>query len=191
LVKGDNFLDLSNPEEYISYKILLTRKNEICTSEDEFKRNPKHTYQFVITDTAEELSTSIEDLTSKAKAYKLFSEIETDYEKLAYLCEKVSGKIIHKSNKELVLDSINKAILNQTAKFIQEISNKYIDTEILIKKAVDRGFIKKFKTEYVLTDGNITLCGPGKIPTLGTACEFLNQPKNQEHKLLIEALVNK
>ena len=187
--KDDNHLDLSIPMEYVNYKILLAWKDDICPSEDELQSNPKHTYQFVITNDNEELTNSVKDLSSKTQAYRIFGNIENDFEKLAYLCEKIAGKTIHKSNKDLILDSINKAILNQTQKFIIESSNKYLDTEILLKKAVDRGFVSKYKNEYLLKEGNVTLCPPGKIPTLATACEFLNLPKNQEYNLMLQAMI--
>ena len=187
LRKGDNYFDLSIPEEYIAYKILLSRKDDIAPSEEELRRSRKSTYQFVITTDEDELGQSIEDLTSKAKAYKLFATMENDYEKLAYLCQKVEGKTIPKTNKELILDTINKAIIGKTSKFIIEASNPYLDTEILISKAVDKGYINKFRNEYVLADGNITLCLPDKIPSLTTACEFLNKPKSQEYLLSLQA----
>jgi len=181
LMKGDNYFDLSVPEEYIAYKILLSRKDDIAPSEEELRKGRKHTYQFVITTDETELGLSIEDLTSKAQAYKLFGAIDNDFEKLAYLCQKVAGKTIPKSNKELILDTINKSIIGTTKKFILEASNPYLDTEILISRAVEKGYINKFKNEYILADGNITLCAPDKTPSLLTACEFLNKPRNQEH----------
>ena len=180
-MKGDNYFDLSVPEEYIAYKILLSRKDDIAPSEEELRKGRKHTYQFVITTDETELGLSIEDLTSKAQAYKLFGAIDNDFEKLAYLCQKVAGKTIPKSNKELILDTINKSIIGTTKKFILEASNPYLDTEILISRAVEKGYINKFKNEYILADGNITLCAPDKTPSLLTACEFLNKPRNQEH----------
>jgi hypothetical protein len=190
LVKGDNYFDLSNPNDYINYKILLTNKDFIAPSEEALRKYPKHTYQFVITSDEEDLASSIGDLTGKAKAYRLFSEIEKDYDKLAYLCEKVAGKSIHIQNKEMILDAVNKMILTTTNKFIDEVENKYLDTEIILKKAVDKGIVRKQKTEYILVSHNLTLCPMGLNPSLRTACEFLNQPKNQEYLLEIEAQIN-
>ena len=189
LIKGDNYFNLSIPEEYISYKILLARKEDIAPNEMALRENKKNTYQFVITTDDTEMELSVEDLTSKSKAYRLFGIIEDDFEKLSYLCQKVSGKTIPKTNKELILDTVNKAILNSTTKFINEASNKYLDTEILIYKAVEKGYIKKYRNEYTLVEGNITLCPPDKIPSLITACEFLNQPKNQEYLMFVQAKV--
>jgi hypothetical protein len=190
LVKGDNYLDLSNPHDYIKYKILLTNKDFVAPSEEILRKCPKHTYQFVITSDEADLENSIGDLTGKAKAYKLFGEIERDYEKLAYLCEKVAGKSIHVQNKDMILDAVNKMILTTTNKFIEEVENKYLDTEILLKKAVDRGIVRKQKTEYILVSHNLTLCPAGLNPSLRTACEFLNQPRNQEYLFEIQGQVN-
>jgi hypothetical protein len=190
LVKGDNFLDLSSPYDYINYKIILTNKDFVAPSEESLRKYHKHTYQFVVTTDANELENSILELNSKAKAYKLYSEIESDFVKLSYLCEKIAGKYIHVGNKELILDAINKIILTNTQKFISELENKFLDTEILLKKAIDKGAIRKQKSEYILSSHNLTLCAAGLNPTLKTACEFLNMPKNQEYLLELQALVN-
>ena len=190
MLKGDNWLDLSTPMGFIDYKILLTNKDFICYSEEELRRRPKNTYQYVVTTEDEQLHMSITELTDKARAYRLFAEIERDMEKLAYVCEKVAGKSIHTHNRDLILDTVNKMILTNTKGFIKECENKYLDTEIMIKKAVDRGVIKKYKTEYILVSHNLVLCNPGLNPTLRTACEFLNMPKNQEYLFEIDAQVN-
>ena len=48
LTKQDNYLDLSNPEDYIRYKILLANKDYIAPSLKTLEDYPKATYQFVI-----------------------------------------------------------------------------------------------------------------------------------------------
>ena len=48
LHKQDNYLDLSVPEDYIKYKVLLANKDQICPSMQELEERPKATYQFVI-----------------------------------------------------------------------------------------------------------------------------------------------
>lgn len=48
LHKQDNYLDLSIPEQYIQYKILLANKDYIAASMEELEERPKATYQFVI-----------------------------------------------------------------------------------------------------------------------------------------------
>ena len=48
LTKEDNYLDLSIPEEYIKYKILLANSDVIAPSLKVLQDSPKATYQFVI-----------------------------------------------------------------------------------------------------------------------------------------------
>lgn len=48
LHKQDNYFDLSIPEQYIQYKILLANKDYIAASMEELENRPKATYQFVI-----------------------------------------------------------------------------------------------------------------------------------------------
>ena len=48
LTKSDIYLDLSNPEDYIKYKVLLANKDYIAPSLAELQDRPKATYQFVL-----------------------------------------------------------------------------------------------------------------------------------------------
>ena len=48
LIKGDNPLDLSEPIDYIKYKILLNNKEQIAPSIQALQDKPKATYKFVI-----------------------------------------------------------------------------------------------------------------------------------------------
>lgn len=191
LTKEDNYLDLSDPIDYIKYKILLSPRQipVICKSEMEYRRSPLPTYQFVITTDKEDISLDAADLRGKAKAFNLYSKIADNYEKLSYLLLKVAGKTIRKSDTNLIESAINTAILTKTEKFIKECENPYLDTEILILKAVDKGFVERYKDEYTLKDGRVLLCPLDLVPSLTTACQFLNAPKNQEYLLALQAQV--
>ena len=48
LRKQDNYFDLSVPEEYINYKILLANKDYIAPSLEEYERQPLETYEYYI-----------------------------------------------------------------------------------------------------------------------------------------------
>lgn len=48
LTKQDTVLNLSRPEDYLKYKVLLANKNIIASSIQELEDHPKASYQFVI-----------------------------------------------------------------------------------------------------------------------------------------------
>ena len=56
-------------------------------------------------------------------------------------------------------------------------------------KGVEKGVIRKRLDYYYLTDTNAPLAGPTSEPTLDLAAKFLNEPKNQELKFKLEALI--
>jgi len=56
---------------------------------------------------------------------------------------------------------------------------------LLIEKAIDAGKVIKSKGLYRTAEG-IELCEEGQVPTLDNAVAFLNDPKNQDIKLLIK-----
>ena len=67
LTKQDNILDLSDPEQYIKYKILLANKNFIAPSLEILTDYPKATYQFVIIAEGEETKTAKDNMSITMK----------------------------------------------------------------------------------------------------------------------------
>ena len=55
LTKQDNYFNLSDPEDYIRYKILLANKDFIAPSMQVLEDRPKSTYEFVIISEGEEV----------------------------------------------------------------------------------------------------------------------------------------
>ena len=79
------------------------------------------------------------------------------------------------------------AILFVIAIFAED---KLLSTKVLIRKAVENGLISKRGTFYYLTKENLPLCENNEDPTLNTAAKYLNLPKHQEIKLMLEAKTN-
>ena len=189
LGKEPKNLNLSNPDEYIDYKILLANKDFIAPSEEEFKRIRKATYQFMITKEGEALEASIDSLNTTSKAYMLYGEYKDDLEKLALIIEIATGKNVSTTDKKPVYFQVDKLIKTNPSKFIKAVEDEYLDTKLLIKKAVETGYIRKRQLYYYLTEGNKPLCNDKQEPTLQSACEFLNSPKHQEIKFTLEAQI--
>ena len=70
LSKQDNYLDLSSPEDYIKYKILLANKDFIAPSLKTLSDAPKATYQFVIIAEGDETRTAKDNLSYTMRSYK-------------------------------------------------------------------------------------------------------------------------
>ena len=137
------------------------------------------------------LDNVIETITDKSKAYMLFGENKQDYKKLIYIIKKLTGKsFAHNANEGAIYYNVDKLINEHTSKFIEEIENPFLSTELLIDEAVKQGVVRLRNNYYYLAETNAPLCETGSEPTLPNVTYYLNEPKNQEIKFIIEAKVN-
>lgn len=188
LTKTDSYLDLSIPDDYIKYKVLLANSDLIAPSIESLQDRPKATYQFVLIEEGAEEKTATNKVTVTQNCWKEFGKNEDNADVLKMVIEIVSGKPLSPSIK---LDSLKtKAadlISSDPKYFLQVITDPLLKTKILIKKAVEIGAISRRGDYYYLTEGDVPLCGNREEPTLTKAAQYLNTPKNQEMKFTLEA----
>lgn len=92
LHKQDNFLDLSDPTDYIKYKILLANKNHIAPSLSALQDQPKATYEFVIISETEKSKVANARMSAKKQCYKELGKIEDDINTLRLIIETIDGR---------------------------------------------------------------------------------------------------
>lgn len=188
LTKADNYLDLSSPDDYIKYKILLANKNFIADSIQTLQDKPKATYQFVIISEGEESRTAKSNMSTTMRCYKEFGKIENDSDVLRTIIETIDGRPTAPTEKlEFLHSKVNTLIQSDSKLFLRVITDPLLSTKVLIKKGVENGLISKRANFYYLKSDGSPLCGNNEEPTLSVAAKFLNLPKNQELKLSIEA----
>lgn len=190
LGKEPSFLDLSVPEEYIKYKILLANSDYISPSKEDLRNNRKATYQFVMSVDGANAIEAVNELNITAQAYKAFSAIQDDLKKLAVVVESTTGRTVSKFDKVAIWAMVDVAIKDDPAKFLKSTQDEYIDTKVLIKDGVSTGHIMKRQNFYYLTETRAPLCNEDQDPTLYSACQFLNSPKNQEILFLLQSKIN-
>ena len=187
LRKQDNFLDLSNPNDYIKYKILLANKDFIAPSMKELEDFPKATYQFVIIAEGEETKTAKKNMTILMQCYTLYGKIEDDVDALRVVIETITGVTVHKNTKKDFLQTkINDLIQSNSKMFLKVASDPLLPTKVLIRKSIEAGTIVKRGNQYYIKEGSIPMCDAGE-PTLNVASQWLNLPKNQTIKFSLEA----
>lgn len=188
LRKEDTILDLSNPNDYIRYKILLANKDLICPSMKELEDNPKSTYQYVLLQENNDLQQAASKTNLKMNCYKEFGKIEDNYDLLKFIVETINIRPLDDSIKiEFLRSEIDSIITSNPKSFYDTVKDPLINTKVLIKQAVQRGIIANRGNQYYLIDGNLPLCGNNEEPTLNIAAQFLNKPKNQTLKFNIES----
>ena len=188
LTKQDNVLDLSDPEQYIKYKILLANKNFIAPSLEALTDYPKATYQFVIIAEGEETRTAKDNMSITMKCYKEFGKIENDIDMLRTLVETIDGRPTSANVKlEFLQTKVNSLIQADSKLFLKTITDPYLPTKVLIKKAIEAGLISNRGNYLYLRQDNSPLCENNQEPTLSVASQYLNNPKHQDIKLTLEA----
>ena len=188
LTKQDNVFDLSNPEQYIKYKILLANKNFIAPSLEALTDYPKATYQFVIIAEGEETKTAKDNMSVTMKCYKEFGKIENDIDMLRTLVETIDGRPTSANVKlEFLQTKVNSLIQADSKLFLKTITDPYLPTKVLIKKAIEAGLISNRGNYLYLRQDNSPLCENNQEPTLSVASQYLNSPKHQDIKLTLEA----
>lgn len=187
LKKQDNYLDLSTPEGYIKYKILLANKDFIAPSLEELENCPKATYQYVIITESSEAKMAQNNMSTTMKCYTVYGKLEEDKDALRHIVETITGiKLSSSSKKEFLQTKINELIQSNSKLFLKVATDPMLQTKVLIKKCVEGGLIAQRGNQYYIRDGNVPMCDNGD-PTLVVAAQWLNLPKNQTIKLSLEA----
>lgn len=188
LLKTDNILDLSDPEQYIKYKILLANKDEIAPSLQALMDSPKATYKYVCIKEGEETSSARQEMSATMQAYMEYGKFENDADTLRTIIETIDGRPLAASTKiEFLQTKINKLIQADAKLFLRVITDPLLSNKVLIKSAVEKGLISNRGGYFYLKEDGSPMCGNGEDPTLNTAAKFIGLPKNQSIKFSLEA----
>lgn len=187
LKKQDNYLDLSSPEDYIRYKILLANKDFIAPSLKALEDYNKATYQFVIIGEDDETKSAKTAMSNTMMCYKEYGKIEEERDTLALIIEILDGRPVAPTSKlEFLQTKINDLIQANPKKFLKVVTDKLLSTKVLIKKSIAAGTItKRGDYLYLRSDGK-PLCEDNEEPTMNVAAMYLNNPKHQSIKLALE-----
>lgn len=189
LHKEDNILDLSNPEQYIDYKILLANKEFIAPSLQALEDKPRATYEYVIISENEESKRSRQKMTLMQQCYREFGKIESDAETLKTVIEIYSGKPVSENVKMDWLQGKTNDIIQQDNKmFLRIVTDEYLQTKVLIRRSINAGLIQK--RNDLLYYGGEPLCENGEESTINAAARFLNNPKHQQMLFSLQEKLN-
>lgn len=190
LTKQDNILHLSDPNDYIKYKVLLANTETICPSMKDLRERPKATYQFVITSDKELFTNTKNSVSYKMNCFREFGKVENDIDILRTVVEACEGRpVSENSNIEFVRAKCVELIEVNPKRFLDTITDKLLPFKVLLTKAVSHHVVTKRGDYYYYEDE--PLCLDGENPTFTYAAKYLALPKNQELKLVIESKIQK
>jgi len=184
LGKEGTTLDLSTPEDYIKYKTLLAYDDLVSPSitETSFKK----TYKYEIVSASDEDELLKKTINYSRKAYKLLDEIEESKEQLSGILRILTGRRVStESNHDWLIAKVGEELERNPKRFVEILNDADYKIKLLIERAIDSNKVIKNRGLYKTIDG-IELCGAGEVPSLDNAVDFLNDPKNQDIKLMLK-----
>lgn len=188
LHKQDNYFDLSIPEQYIQYKVLLANKDYIASSMEELENRPKATYQFVIISEGDETQKNLSRMDVTMECYTEYGAVKKDKDTLRVIIELLEKRPTSPQVKlDYLQGKVNEYIQADPRKFYSVITDKLLPTKVLIKRAVEAGLIGTKNNTYYLRKDGTPLCEMNEESTLNNAARYLSSIKHQELKFLLEA----
>lgn len=188
LHKQDNYLDLSVPEDYIKYKILLANKDQIASSLQELEDRPKATYQFVIISENAETASNLSKMDVTMECYTEYGAIRNDVDTLRVVIELIEGRpTAPKVKLDYLQGKVNEYIQKDPRRFLRTVKDELLPAKVLIKKCVEAGLIGKKNDTYYLRSDGTPLCEMNEDSTLNNAARYLTSVKRQELKYTLEA----
>ncbi len=187
LDKNIKVLDLSDPDDYISWKILKLQKDTIVEGGE--NRFSKGTYKFFIDDLDYEDKSRSKSATARKDAYKFFGKI-TDKGRTAmvdfltvYYQNKPGKRVPDGANPDWLEAELDKIIENDIDGFLLVSNDPEYDTKLFITKAIRSKAIVKVNGAYQLPDGEII------ADTLSTLIVCLKDEVNSESYMQIKARI--
>ncbi len=188
LHKQDNYFDLSAPEDYIRYKILLANSDYIASSLQELEDRPKATYQFVIISENAETQMNLTKMDATKRSYMEYGKVENDADTLRVIVETLEGRPMSQKVKlDFLQGKINEYIQKDPRKFLRVIQDELLPAKVLIKRCIEAGLIGKKNDAYYLREDGSPLCEMNEESTLNNAAKYISSVKRQELKYSLEA----
>ena len=189
LGKDDVALDLSIPEDYIVYKVLLNT-NLVANSPEQLKNEPRASYKYVMVLENESGKMEEDRINDKAQAFVFFNEISGSKDALRYVLRKC-GKYTSAGQKmNFLRKEVGKLI--EDPKYVKVIldikEDKLFKEKILLEEAVTLGVIDRISEQY-FTKENEPISGTGEEPNEWNAARYLGSPVGQDMRLAIEARI--
>lgn len=185
-------LKLSDPEDYIKYKVLLANSDIVAPSVQERIDRPKATYRYEMVRENEEDFIETVKMDATMESYKEFGKIEGNLDTMRVLVELLDARPYSPNEKAVFLKSRIKANIDaDPKKFLAAITDPLLPAKVLVRRGVELGVLSKRGDYYYLKADDSPLCETGETPTLSVAAKYLNLPAHQDVKFILESEVGK
>ena len=182
LGKDDTRLDLSDPIQYLMYKVLCVSPL-VATSLDEVRN--KATYRFVMVAEGEELQKEKSAVGNKVIAFEKYVQFKNNKDVLRYILRNLGRYTSKNQDLNFLQVEVAKMIEKDPNLFVAITADELIETKVLLEDAVEYGVVDKIEKKF-FTKEKQPISG-GETPDLETAAKYLASPLGQELRLTIQA----
>ncbi len=183
-------LDLSNPEDYIRYKVLLANSDIVSPSVQERMDRPKNTYRYEIVRETEETDIANAKLDATEQGFMELGRIKDDIDTLRVVAELLDNHPYAANTGQAFLRArVGSNIQSNPKNALKVLTDPLLHTKMLIRRGTELGVFTKRGDYYYLKSDNSPLCNGGEDPTLSVAAKYLNQPSHQDVKFLAESAI--
>lgn len=180
LGKLSEIWDLSDPINYIKYKMLLANKDDIAESTKLAKRKPTYKYAFV--DLEEVVAEQAREVDLEESAWEHFSKIKKSRTKMINILKLFGKRASDNSSDDFLKTEIRNIMESQNGyeKFVNACTDEDFDLKVQVEDALIQGVLVKDRNKYMFADGE--LLGVDLFDTIKT----LKDPKNQNTLLMLK-----
>jgi hypothetical protein len=186
LEKDDTVLDLSDPIQYIKWKVLCASPI-VANSLNEIRN--KATYRFVMIEEGEELIREKNALGAKVIAFEKYVEYKQNKSVLRYILRNL-GRYTSKDQKlDFLQVETAKMIDKDPNIFVSIATDPLIVTKVLLEECMEYSVVNVNDKKWYTKDNE--KISDGATPTFEVAAAYLDSPLGQEMRLGLEALLKK
>lgn len=181
LDKTGKKLDLSNPKDYIEWKILLANPEYICPSQDDLENKRKLTYRYVMNNDKQVAESVGKRADIKLANFEVYSRYKDDADMLRIIIYLVEHKKVSPKTKiEMLKDKLVYLMEHRSNECYAVMSNGLLEQKKAILVATEQGLISERNGYYYNKENGQKLAYDYEDSTLNNAANYLADPENQE-----------
>lgn len=186
LKKEGAMLHKSDPLDYIKLKIL--QDSEIISNNPAEIKNRKSQYRFVLIEQDQLHKEDTDVITFKKAAMKLHTMYENNVDVLRFILKSFNKNVSYSSKLPFLVNETWKLVELDPVRFSKLLSDEYVETKILVDKAVRYKLLNKANNLFYTATGDPVRLD-GEANDYEGAAKFLDSGAGQEMRLEFEAQI--
>lgn len=181
LDKTGKRLDLSNPKDYIEWKILLANPEYICPSQEALENKKKLTYRFVMNNDKQVAESVGKKADVKLELFETYAKYKEDADMLRIICYLIEHKKLSPATKiEMLKDKLVYLMEHRPNECYPVMSNGLLEQKKAIIVGTEKGILIERNGYYYLKENGQKVAYDYEDSSLNNAANYLADPENQE-----------